>query len=171
MTAESNRQRMVPLALRFWGKVAVSADRNVCWPWSGGQNADGYGRLGVGGKLVSAHRVAWELTNGPLTAGESVLHQCDNPPCCNPFHLFKGTQLENVRDARAKGRLRNTLAESNKAKTHCPQGHEYTSKNTYTSPNSRSRARLCRQCMAVHVRRTAQKRYRSTKERRAAGGL
>lgn len=51
-----------------------------------------------------AHRRAFELTHGPLEAGVHVLHACDNPPCCNPAHLFPGDQTLNMRDMVAKGR-------------------------------------------------------------------
>ena len=52
-----------------------------------------------------AHRIAWELTHGPIADGLFVLHTCDVPLCCNPQHLFLGTQRDNIRDAAAKGRL------------------------------------------------------------------
>ena len=51
-----------------------------------------------------AHRAAWELANGPVPNGMSVLHRCDNPPCVRPEHLFVGTQKDNVRDMIEKGR-------------------------------------------------------------------
>ncbi len=51
-----------------------------------------------------AHRAAWEYTRGPVPAGLFVLHRCDNPPCCNPAHLFLGTQADNMADMQAKGR-------------------------------------------------------------------
>jgi hypothetical protein len=57
-------------------------------------------------RLVLAHRLAYEFTHGPIDdPSTKVLHRCDNPPCCNPDHLFLGTQAANVLDARAKGRL------------------------------------------------------------------
>jgi hypothetical protein len=31
-------------------------------------------------------------------------HHCDNPPCCNPVHLFQGTHLDNNLDSKIKGR-------------------------------------------------------------------
>jgi predicted HTH domain antitoxin len=54
--------------------------------------------------MARAHKVAWILTNGPIPNGLMVCHKCDNPPCCNPNHLFLGTQTENMQDALAKGR-------------------------------------------------------------------
>lgn len=85
---------------RFWSKVRrVSGG---CWLWTGARNR--YGLFRLNGKVRKAHRVAWELTNGPIPDGLNVLHTCDNPPCVRPSHLFLGTQAENVRDMWAKGR-------------------------------------------------------------------
>ncbi|MGH7024521.1 MAG: HNH endonuclease signature motif containing protein [Caulobacteraceae bacterium] len=51
-----------------------------------------------------AHRLAWELANGPIPDGLLILHKCDNPVCCNPDHLFLGTAADNHADCAAKGR-------------------------------------------------------------------
>lgn len=97
------------LFTRFWSKVHVRR-ADDCWEWCGGMSNEGYGRFKVGGKLVSAHRFAYEQFYGPIPAdspnyhGNVVLHKCDNPKCCNPKHLSLGDQKLNVSDMIAKGR-------------------------------------------------------------------
>jgi hypothetical protein len=85
---------------RFWARVEKLS--TGCWEWSGFRNLarGGYGY--VEGRR--AHRVAWELANGPIPEGLHVCHRCDNPPCCNPSHLWLGTDLDNARDKIAKRR-------------------------------------------------------------------
>ena len=51
-----------------------------------------------------AHRIAWEFENGPVPDGMCVCHSCDNPPCCNPKHLFLGSHQDNTQDMMKKGR-------------------------------------------------------------------
>lgn len=87
---------------RFWSRVDKSGD---CWLWTAGVDGSGYGLTKWADKTIGAHKLAYILTNGELPEGREVCHRCDNPPCCNPEHLFAGTHLENMRDCVAKGRL------------------------------------------------------------------
>jgi hypothetical protein len=86
---------------RFWAQVDKSGG---CWTWTGGLMSAGYGNFRLAGQMRGAHRVAWELTNGPVPGEMWVLHTCDNPPCVNPSHLWLGTARDNNRDCLVKGR-------------------------------------------------------------------
>ncbi|WP_226623135.1 HNH endonuclease [Brucella anthropi] len=90
----------------FWRRVDVRGP-DECWPWTGYVSAKGYGRLRVGGRTTHAHRLAFSLTHKrTLGVKEVVCHHCDNPPCCNPAHLFVGSVADNNRDKAQKGRAR-----------------------------------------------------------------
>lgn len=88
---------------RFHSKINYTHNPDECWEWARYKKRR-YGSLKVGRKGVLAHRMAWELANGEIPDGMKVLHKCDNPPCCNPNHLFLGTQLDNIKDRDTKGR-------------------------------------------------------------------
>jgi len=118
---------------------------NGCLEWTG-CTSHGYGLIGVNGNQVQAHRVAWELANGPIPAGMEVCHKCDRPPCCDPEHLFIGTHTDNMADMAAKGRAHNGCAR----KTHCPHGHEYAGDNLYLRPDG---GRGCKTCRAAAGRK------------------
>ena len=79
-------------------------DPEECWEWTAGRSRAGYGRFKVERKQTPAHRHSYEHFVGPIPEGLCVLHKCDNPPCCNPAHLFLGTLLDNNKDRHAKGR-------------------------------------------------------------------
>jgi hypothetical protein len=89
---------------RFWGRVR-RAKGEGCWLWQGRRDRDGYGSLEAFGlRHARAHRVAWQITNGPIPEGMVLCHRCDNPSCVRPDHLFVASQKENIRDSLAKGR-------------------------------------------------------------------
>lgn len=96
-----NDANKVPPEERFWRHVLKT---DTCWIWTAGRLTRGYGSIRIGGRSETTHRLSWELHFGPIPAGLSVLHNCDNPPCVRPEHLFLGTDADNVRDMFSKGR-------------------------------------------------------------------
>lgn len=85
---------------------------NGCWTTTGDRNRDGYGVMIFRRRKLLLHRVSYMAFVGPIPAGKSVCHKCDNPPCANPHHLFVGTQADNARDMVAKGRANRAWGES-----------------------------------------------------------
>lgn len=95
----------VPVSDRFWTKVDVRSDAE-CWEWTGHRRPSGYGWFNFDGQPMNASRAAYIITHGPIAEGLVVCHSCDNPPCCNPAHLWPGSTKENAMDMVQKGRAR-----------------------------------------------------------------
>jgi hypothetical protein len=128
----------VPSEERFWTFVFPEPNSG-CWLWTGALHT-GYGRFGVKqGMVRQAHRVAWEITRGPIPEGLQVDHLCRNTACVNPDHLEPVTPLVNT--------LRSTsLSAINARKTHCFRGHLFDDVNTLI----RGGARNCRTCLDIY---------------------
>lgn len=75
-----------------------------CWEWTGASNARGYGVLSVRGRQHYTHRLAYLFACGEIPDDMIVCHDCDNPRCCRPEHLFLGTHQDNSDDKYTKGR-------------------------------------------------------------------
>jgi hypothetical protein len=77
-----------------------------CHIWTASGVPSGYGVFFFNGRQQYAHRVSWQISRGPIPAGQNVLHKCDVPGCVNPEHLFIGSTQDNYNDMVAKGRQR-----------------------------------------------------------------
>lgn len=138
----SNRSRIarMPMPERFWVRVDKDSDPGGCWLWIGSRDARGYGYLVVSGKDHKAHRVAYELSVGEIPDGLQLDHVrsrgCRFRHCVNPNHLEPVTNKENS----LRG---DSFAAVNARKTHCPAGHEYSTRNTWVNASG---WRYCREC-------------------------
>lgn len=121
----------VPAETRF-ERQTMPVPESGCWLWIGSGPAtvpgNERGSIMVNGKRWYAHRYAYHTHIGPIPKGMSVLHKCDVSLCCNPAHLFLGTQKDNMRDCVKKGRLSERRGERNpKAKLTVEQVKEILS--------------------------------------------
>jgi len=139
------------LPARFWAKVnengpvpAHRPDLGPCWQWTAALDGQGYGRFGVDGMSVYAHRIAYEQLVGPIPAGLQSDHLCRNHACVYPSHIEPVTPREN--NLRGIGPA--ITRARHQSRTHCSQGHPYDEANTYHRPGGR---RLCRKCHAADV--------------------
>lgn len=94
-----------PIADRFFSKVTLGLTPNCCWGWLGAFDGAGYPQITYDGRRAKASHVSLMIDGRPRTGNLCALHTCDNPECTNPRHLWWGTQAENIRDAKEKGRL------------------------------------------------------------------
>lgn len=97
---------------RLWAGVSIKGE-NECWEWTGVIIKDGYGQFHHKGANLLAHRVIFAVTHGRCDGPARICHTCDNPPCCNPNHLWSGTQKENTQDMINKGRRVSSAGEMN----------------------------------------------------------
>jgi len=150
---------------RFWARIQA-ASNDECWPWSG-KLVDGYGKVEWGGKWCGTHRVAYELTVGPIPDGLELDHLCHTRDsecaggesclhrrCANPAHLEPVTGRENWR------RGLSPHAKANR-QTHCAKGHEFTAENTVVYPNRSQRVCLtCKRAAGRETMRRSKDRHR-----------
>ena len=129
---------------RFWARVDQSGGPDACWPWMLNRDKrSGYGRLRVDTIGFLPHRWLLGMLRGkPLAWSEGeremACHRCDNPPCCNPTHLYVGDQYQNMRDSVERGR------HAEASQTSCKYGHLLAGDNLYV--RSLNGWRGCRTC-------------------------
>lgn len=93
---------------KFWSLINKSHE-SECWIWLGGVNNKGYGQFRLNGRLYMSHRLAYSLSKSEIPRGLFLCHKCDTPKCCNPSHMFIGTQSDNMIDRVVKNRQPNLV--------------------------------------------------------------
>lgn len=124
---------------------------NGCRVWTGSKT-DGYGMVETESGRFLVHRLVWTAIYGD-PGDLLVLHRCDNRPCTTPTHLFLGTNDDNMKDMKSKGRSNS----GNRIKTHCKKGHPLSGDNLRINPNG------SRQCRACHAERQREYRKKARK--------
>lgn len=129
-------------------KKGCVVDAAGCWLWQGNLSLKGYGQTNYRTKTIPIHRFMYKIVNKiELSTKQYVCHRCDVRNCCNPEHLFIGTQFDNMADSVRKGRHAEQLV------THCPKGHEYDAENTYVVKKANGKtSRDCKTCARARGR-------------------
>ena len=153
--------RSATIEKAFWLRAQ---QRRGCWGWETKPNAMGYSVLGFQGQQLYAHRVSWEILNGPIPLGYDVDHICHNRDrsclggtscphraCVNPEHL------------RVVPRRENAHAGRNGPRKICTRGHRMTDDNSYWRPDEKGR--MCRECARIRDQKRPARSYDPTQRR------
>lgn len=135
---------------KFWDKILFTTD---CWIWTASKDSSGYGKIMFNKKIVSAHRMAYNLFFGEIPNKLEIDHLCRNRPCVNPNHMEVVTHKENCK------RGDHVTNNYNRQKIFCPKGHELCLDNLVISDKHRK----CKICHNESVRISCRIRYRLRK--------
>ncbi|MES2211457.1 MAG: HNH endonuclease signature motif containing protein [Chloroflexota bacterium] len=124
---------------RLWSYVRKTRS---CWLWTGTVTWRGYGQLYIYGRFQQAHRAVYEEVRGPIPDGLHLDHLCRNRACVRPDHLEPVTAGENLRRGFGASGI-------NGRKTHCINGHEFTTENTVVYPSGTRRCKACARALTV----------------------
>lgn len=132
---------------------SVERTSSGCWRWKKCISTNGYGRISINGKPVFAHRASYETFVGQIDKNKELHHKCSNKLCINPAHL---TQI-----TRSQHRIITDVNYSNRNKTHCKRGHEFTNENTLMINGNGYSMRACIEC-----RKIRQEKYNNEAKKR-----
>ena len=139
-------------------------DKNGCLLWQGKKYPFGHGYVSFRGRCWGVHRLMFFAVNGMAASGLFVCHRCNVPACCNPEHLYAGTQKENMRDMLVAERM-HCAPRDGKQKTHCSRGHEFTPENTGITIRGHRYCLVCYDSVPSRQRKTPVKNPRPRKPR------
>ena len=123
-------RKLTPSERRFWVKVNIIDDETSCWLWKGAKDKEGRGLFRLKGILSIAPRVAFLFKHFKWPV-HLACHNCDNPACVRPSHLYDGTHEQNMKDRTDRGRTKTRKGEaSNLARLHEPQVREILSRKS-----------------------------------------
>lgn len=95
---------------RIMRNVTIDHDTG-CWIWDRSVVNTGYGQLmvreGSKSRKLLVHRASYLAFVGDIPDGHVIAHSCDRKRCCAPYHLRADTQSNNMKEAVAKGRMKN----------------------------------------------------------------
>jgi len=135
---------------RFWEKVSIDyyapSDVDPCWFWTANKVQGGYGRFWAKSKHVLAHRWAYEYFREPIPIGLTIDHLCKVTSCVNPNHLEVVSMEENIHRGESPSAI-------NRRKTHCNNGHKYTTETVCLEASPKGFVRRCIICRNEGARR------------------
>lgn len=129
--------RILALPDRLASRISIDP-ATLCWAWTGGRTAAGYGQIAWNGQRLGVHRIMYEQFTGALLSQHEIHHTCENPACCNPDHLQQLTKVEHV----------SVTPHWVSQRPHCKNGHEYTEENTRYDKTPTGYARRCLTCQS-----------------------
>ena len=138
---------------RFWSKVAP-CPMSGCWLWTAALSL-GYGKFGVGQRVRSAYRYAYEMLVGAVPNGLELDHRCRVRCCVNPAHLEPVTHAENIRRGDSPAQLVHFNRVERIRPPTCPAGHQFDEKNTRITPKGHRKCRACHREREREARRWA----------------
>ena len=126
-----------------------------CWNWNGSHTRKGYAKFWWNNKTELAMHFSYETFVGPIPEGLEPDHLCKNKGCSNPDHLEAVTRRENL----VRG---DSPVGINARKTHCTNGHVFSTENTRINKDG---SRACRECGRINAVKSYRKNIEKAKQR------
>lgn len=88
---------------REFFEAALQYSGNSCLLWPYALQTNRYSKIGIDGKVQTAHRAVCLAVHGPAPEGHDAAHSCGNRTCLTPKHLRWATKIDNAADMVAHG--------------------------------------------------------------------